>query len=257
MEAGGMLRTLVYTGGIVIRGAKIHALLRLRDTRALHDSSRDACVRHDARADWLAYQESVLSATGARVVIAARSHERAPRSPSAVARSARDGKWVYTADAVIRKISGSLTLDAADIASSIESIIAAQRPQLMRAPDSYGGELARLEAARDALVSMCSPVVVKEIAAARIREIHAAIKHASASGPRLLDDPCTALVAAHAASIEGVVGLRRLHADAACLLHAAGLTDQVGTVLNRIGPCEFDVYASALAAAQKSRSGDS
>jgi hypothetical protein len=42
--------------------------------------------------------------------------------------------------------------------------------------------------------------------------------------------------------------MRRLFADAACLLHAAGLSDHVGTVLNRVGPAEFDTYAAALAA---------
>jgi hypothetical protein len=254
MDTSSSLRALVYAGGIVVRGAKIHAMLRLRDTRAVHDASSDACVRREARADWLSYEASVLSATGAQVVVAARSHERAPRIPSAISRSAREGKWVYTADAVVLKISGSLTLDAADIGSSIESVIAAQRIPVEVA--TRGGAFTRLEAAMVAIFSACAPSVAKEIAALRIHEIHAAIvdqknKHASGANTYDLADACSALMVAQAAERDGTGGLRRLHADAACLLHAAGLSDQVGTVLNRIGVAEFDVYASALAASAK------
>jgi hypothetical protein len=56
---------------------------------------------------------------------------------------------------------------------------------------------------------------------------------------------------AHTAHRDGTGGLRRLHADAACLLHAAGLSDHIGAVLNRIGIAEFEVYATTLALAQK------
>lgn len=251
MDAVSSLRALVYAGGVVIRGAKLHALIRLRDTMALHEASCDACVRHEARADWLSYEAAVLSANGADVVIAARSHERASRSPSAIARSVRDGKWVYTADAVIRKISSSLTLDRTDIGASIESIIAAQRGPVEIV--TRGGALARLEAARETLVRACTPSAAKEIAALALPEIHAAIVQApltERASMGLYDAPA-ALMMAHTAHRDGTGGLRRLHADAACLLHAAGLSDHIGTVLNRIGIAEFEVYATTLALAQK------
>jgi hypothetical protein len=266
MDAATSLRALVYAGGIVIRGAKIQALIRFRNTRALHDASSDACVRHEARVDWLSYEASVLSATGPQVVVAARSHERAVRSPSAITRSARDGKWAYTADAVIMKISGSLAMDAVDICASIESVIAAQRKPVSELV-THGGALTRLEAARVAIIGACAPSVAKEIAVLPVPEIHAAI----AQAPEIhtadrsvglaadrsvgladladladLSDPNVAVMVARAAERDGLGGLRRLHADAACLLHAAGLTDQVGTVLNRIGIAEFDAYAAAL-----------
>jgi hypothetical protein len=269
MDAATSLRALVYAGGIVIRGAKIQALIRFRNTRALHDASSDACVRHEARVDWLSYEASVLSATGPQVVVAARSHERAVRSPSAITRSARDGKWAYTADAVIMKISGSLAMDAVDICASIESVIAAQRKPVSELV-THGGALTRLEAARVAIIGACAPSVAKEIAVLPVPEIHAAIAQApeihtaDRSADRSvglsdlaaglsdlsdladLSDPNVAVMVARAAERDGLGGLRRLHADAACLLHAAGLTDQVGTVLNRIGIAEFDAYAAAL-----------
>ena len=252
MDASPSLRALVYAGGVVIRGAKLHAVIRWRDTRALHDASHDACVRHEARTDWLSYEATVLSATGADVVIAARSHERAARSPSAVARSVRDGKWVYTADAVIRKISGSLTLDMTDIGVSIESIIAAQRDPV--AIVTRGGELVRLEAARETLVRACAPSAAKEIAALALPQIHAAIVQAPMNerASMGLSDAPAALMIAHAANRDETGGLRRLHADAACLLHAAGLSDHVGVVLNRIGIAEFEVYATSLVLAKSS-----
>ena len=245
-----MLRALVYTGGITIRGAKLHALLRFRDSRRLHDAAEDEAVRHEARVDWLAYEASVVSASGARVIVAALSTGRAPRSPTAIARSSRDGRWLYTTDAVISAIGRSLVLDATDLCSSIENIVAATRPLV--APVSYGGELARLEAARDALAAICAPCVALEVGVVPMREIHRAIWNAT---PRAeyatsdLTDPIMALEIACGA--QRAMGLARFFADAACILHAAGLTDQIGTVLNRIGPLEFDTYAAALASSQK------
>jgi hypothetical protein len=254
MEVTSMLRTVVFIGGISVRGAKLSALVRFRDTKAVHDASDDAGMKHDARVDWLAYEASVFAATGHFVILAARSHERALRSPSVIARSARDGRWVYKADAVIRAISSALTLDADDIAGTIERIVRVARPPTVHV--LLGGKLARLEAARAAIDRCAASVIANEVAVVSLPELVAAIATAAASagtgtGTGALTDPVSALMAAHEAASNGTGGLRRLHVDAACLLHSAGLTDQVGTVLNRIGPDEFDAYATALAVAQK------
>ena len=257
MEVTSMLRAVVFIGGISIRGAKLSALVRFRDTKAVHDASDDAGMRHEARVDWLAYEASVFAATGHFVILAARSHERALRSPSVIARSARDGRWVYKTDAVIRAISGALTLDAEDIAGSIERIVLVARPPTV--PVLVGCKLARLEAAQCVIARCAASVVANEVAVVSLAELVAAIAAASGAGTGTgtgtgtgeLSDPVSALMAAHEAASNGTGGLRRLHVDAACLLHSAGLSDQVGTVLNRIGPDDFDAYATALAVAQK------
>lgn len=253
MEVTSMLRTVVFIGGISIRGAKLSALVRFRDTKAVHDASDDAGMRHEARVDWLAYEASVFAATGHFVILAARSHERALRSPSVIARSARDGRWVYKTDAVIRAISGALTLDAEDIAGSIERIVLVARPPTV--PVLVGCKLARLEAAQGVIARCAASVVANEVAVVSLSELVAAIATAAGAGTGTgtgeLSDPVSALMAAHEAASNGTGGLRRLHVDAACLLHSAGLSDQVGTVLNRIGPDDFDAYATALAVAQK------
>ncbi len=243
-----MMRALVYTGGVTARGAKLCALMRFTATRRVHDSAEDEDVRRDARLDWLAYEASVVSVNGARSVCAARSTERAPRSPSLIARAAREGKWPYTADAVVRKLSSALTLDSSDLGASIDEIVLAARP--MVEPVRYGGEFARLEAAQHMLVAICAPCVAAEIAALRISDIHSAILCVASRVSALVDitDPAGAVHIANAAHIGGACGMRRLFADAACLLHAAGLSDHVGVVLNRVGPAEFDTYAAALAA---------
>ena len=306
-----MLRSLVFAGAVTIRGAKLQCLIRFRDTKLLHESS-DAAVRHEARVNWIAYEASVLSAEGARVVIAARSTEPAPCSHAMVARSARDGKWVYSPDAALRKISASLTLDAADLGSSIKTVVAAARKPVV--PETHGGALARLEAARDTLATFCPPPIALEVSIVPLREIHASmvdhVTHSSltgltgltvlfgtssgpSSGPCTSDPSCpsdpsgssgplgpsaptapasaapatvsTALIPdmeallvpiaaikiASAMNRDGTCGLARFYADAACILHAAGLSDQISSVLNRIGPNEFDAYATSLARARE------
>jgi hypothetical protein len=282
-----MLRSLVFAGAVTIRGAKLQCLIRFRDTKLLHESS-DAAVRHEARVNWIAYEASVLSAEGARVVIAARSTEPAPCSHAMVARSARDGKWVYSPDAVLRKISASLTLDAADLGSSIKTVVAAARKPVV--PETHGGALARLEAARDTLATFCPPPVALEVSIVPLREIHASmVDHAThssltgitvlfgtSSGPSCTSGPSgpsaptpsapstapipdmeallvpiAAMKIASAMNRDGTCGLARFYADAACILHAAGLSDQISGVLNRIGPSEFDAYATSLARARE------
>jgi hypothetical protein len=298
-----MLRSLVFAGAVTIRGAKLQCLIRFRDTKLLHESS-DAAVRHEARVNWIAYEASVLSAEGARVVIAARSTEPAPCSHAMVARSARDGKWVYSPDAALRKISASLTLDAADLGSSIKTVVAAARKPVV--PETHGGALARLEAARDTLATFCPPPIALEVSIVPLREIHASmvdhVTHSSLTGLTVLfgsssgpsSGPCTsgpscpsgpsgssgplgpsaptapvtvntalipdmeallvpiaAMKIASAMNRDGTCGLARFYADAACILHAAGLSDQISGVLNRIGPNEFDAYATSLARARE------
>jgi hypothetical protein len=298
-----MLRSLVFAGAVTIRGAKLQCLIRFRDTKLLHESS-DAAVRHEARVNWIAYEASVLSAEGARVVIAARSTEPAPCSHAMVARSARDGKWVYSPDAALRKISASLTLDAADLGSSIKTVVAAARKPVV--PETHGGALARLEAARDTLATFCPPPIALEVSIVPLREIHASmvdhVTHSSLTGLTVLfgsssgpsSGPCTsgpscpsgpsgssgplgpsaptapvtvntalipdmeallvpiaAMKIASAMNRDGTCGLARFYADAACILHAAGLSDQISSVLNRIGPNEFDAYATSLARARE------
>lgn len=264
-----MLRALVFAGAVTVRGAKLQCLIRFRDTRRLHESA-DAAVRHEARVNWIAYEASVLAAEGARVVIAARSTEPAPCSHAMVARSARDGRWVYSPDAALRKIAASLTLDAANLGASIDTVIAAARKPVE--PPTYGGALARLEAARETLASVCPVPVALEVSVVPLREIHAAmIDHAlhsslstgppsgpstgPSSGPSSglsgLAEPTMAIKIAGAMQRDGTGGLSRLYADAACILHAAGLSDQICVALNRIGPAEFDVYATSLARATK------
>jgi hypothetical protein len=292
-----MLRSLVFAGAVTIRGAKLQCLIRFRDTKLLHESS-DAAVRHEARVNWIAYEASVLSAEGARVVIAARSTEPAPCSHAMVARSARDGKWVYSPDAALRKISASLTLDAADLGSSIKTVVAAARKPVV--PETHGGALARLEAARDTLATFCPPPIALEVSIVPLREIHASMvdhaTHSSLTGLTVLFGtsscpsgpsgpsgsscpagpsgqsaptapsapstapipdmeallvPIAAMKIASAMNRDGTCGLARFYADAACILHAAGLSDQISGVLNRIGPSEFDAYATSLARARE------
>ena len=272
-----MLRALVFAGAVSIRGAKLQCLIRFRDTKLMHESS-DADVRHEARVNWIAYEASVLAAEGARVVIAARSTEPAPCSHAMVARSARDGKWVYTPDAALRKISASLTLDAADLGSSIKTVVAATRKPVV--PETHGGALARLEAARDTLATFCPPPIALEVSIVPLREIYASMvdqaTHSSLSvlfgpatataqatatalsaAPSAIPDtdallvPIAAMKVASAMNRDGTCGLARFYADAACILHAAGLSDQISVVLNRIGPSEFDAYATSLARAAK------
>jgi hypothetical protein len=63
--------------------------------------------------------------------------------------------------------------------------------------------------------------------------------------------PIAAMKIASAMNRDGTCGLARFYADAACILHAAGLSDQISSVLNRIGPNEFDAYATSLARARE------
>ncbi len=63
--------------------------------------------------------------------------------------------------------------------------------------------------------------------------------------------PIAAMKIASAMNRDGTCGLARFYADAACILHAAGLSDQISGVLNRIGPSEFDAYATSLARARE------
>ena len=71
------------------------------------------------------------------------------------------------------------------------------------------------------------------------------------TGLTALSEPTMAIKIASAMQRDGAGGLSRLYADAACILHAAGLSDQIGVALNRIGPAEFDIYATSLAKATK------